>query len=52
MKAEVVKVIRTENTEGKGTEEDPVRTKVRYWTLKGEPIAQKVYIQKDIKQEG
>ena len=35
MKAELVEVIRTENVEGKGTEEDPVRTVVRYWDKDG-----------------
>lgn len=38
MKAEVVKVIRTETVEGKGTEEDPVRTMVRYWEENGKLI--------------
>ena len=33
MKAEIVKVIRTDTAEGKGTEESPVRSVRRYWTL-------------------
>ena len=35
MRAEIVEVIRTETTEGKGTKEDPVRTVVRYWDRDG-----------------
>lgn len=35
MRLEFVKVIKTENVEGKGTEEDPVRIVIRYWDLNG-----------------
>lgn len=35
MRAETVEVIRTENAEGGGTKEDPVRTVVRYWDKDG-----------------
>lgn len=35
VKAKIVKLIRTETSEGKGTENDPVRTVVRYWDKKG-----------------
>lgn len=41
-KAELVEVIRTENVEGKGTEEDPVRTVVRYWEKNGKLISEEV----------
>ncbi len=40
MKAQIVEVIRIETTEGKGTEEDPVRTVVRYWDKTGALIAE------------
>ena len=42
MKAELVNVIRTE---GIGTEESPVRTIRRYWTLDGKLISEKVLLQ-------
>lgn len=42
MKAEIVEVIRTENVEGNGTEEDPVRTVVRYWEKSGKLISEEV----------
>lgn len=35
MRLEFEKVIKTENVEGRGTEEDPVRTVVRYWDENG-----------------
>lgn len=38
MKAKVVKLIRTETPEGKGTEKDPARIVVRYWDKKGKMI--------------
>lgn len=38
---EILKVIRTENVEGRGTKEDPVRTVVRYWDGKGELLFEK-----------
>ncbi len=38
---EILKVIRTENVEGRGTKEDPVRTVVRYWDEKGELLFEK-----------
>ena len=41
MKAKVVKLIRTETPEGKGTEKDPVRTVVRYWDKKGKLVFKK-----------
>lgn len=41
MKAKVVKLIRTETSEGKGTEKDPVRTVVRYWDKKGKLVFKK-----------
>lgn len=41
MQVKVVKVIRTETKEGIGTEEDPVRTVIRYWDKKGELICEK-----------
>ena len=41
MKAKVVKLIRTETSEGKGTEKDPVRTVVRYWDKKGKLVFEK-----------
>lgn len=44
MKAEIVKVIKTETAEGDGTREDPVRTVERYWTESGEMIAEKIKI--------
>ena len=42
MKAEIVKVIRTETVEGKGTEESPVCSVRRYWTLEGELISEQI----------
>lgn len=42
MKAEIVKVIRTDTAEGKGTEESPVRSVRRYWTLEGELISEQI----------
>ena len=33
MKAEIVKVIRTDTAEGKGTEESPVSSHAAYWTF-------------------
>ena len=39
--AEKIEVIRTENTEGTGTKENPVRTVVRYWELDGTLIVEK-----------
>lgn len=41
MKAKVVKLIRTETPEGKGTEKDPMRLMVRYWDKKGRMIFEK-----------
>ena len=42
MKAEIVKVIRTETVEGKGTEESPVCSVRRYCTLEGELISEHI----------
>ena len=42
MKAEIVKVIRTDTVEGKGTEESPVCSVRRYWTLEGELISEQI----------
>ena len=42
MKAEIVKVIRTDTAEGKGTEESPVRSVRRYCTLEGELISEQI----------
>lgn len=42
MKAEIVKVIRTDTAEGKGTEESPVCSVRRYWTLEGELISEQI----------
>ena len=42
MKAEIVKVIRTDTAEGKGTEESPLRRVRRYWTLEGELISEQI----------
>ena len=42
MKAEIVKVIRTDTAEGKGTEESPVRSVRRYRTLEGELISEQI----------
>lgn len=42
MKAEIVKVIRTETVEGKGTEESPVCSVRRYWTLEGKLISEQI----------
>ena len=41
LKAKVVKLIRTETPEGKGTEKDPARIVVRYWDKKGKMIFEK-----------
>lgn len=41
MKAKIVKLIRTETSEGKGTEKDPARIVVRYWDKKGKMIFKK-----------
>lgn len=49
MKAEVVNVIRTDTTEGIGTEESPVRTIRRYWTLDGKLISEQAYMGEDAK---
>lgn len=38
VKAKIVKLIRTETSEGKGTEKDPARIVVRYWDKKGKMI--------------
>lgn len=42
MKAKIVKVIRTDTVEGKGTEESPVCSVRRYWTLEGELISEQI----------
>ncbi len=42
MKAEIVKVIRTDTVEGKGTKESPVCSVRRYWTLEGELISEQI----------
>lgn len=44
MKAKIVNVIMTENTEGKGTTESPVCVMRRYWTLEGVLIAEHIYM--------
>ena len=44
MKLEVIKVVKTENKEGKGTKEDPVRTVVRYWGMDGNLIKEEVLV--------
>ena len=44
MKAELVEVIKTETTEGDGTEGNPVRTVIRYWDKSGELITEKTKI--------
>lgn len=41
IKLDILKVIKTENVEGRGTKEDPVRTVVRYWDEKGELLFEK-----------
>ena len=41
MKAKMVKLIRTETPEGKGTENDPVRIVTRYWDKKGKLVFKK-----------
>lgn len=51
MKAEIVKVIRTDTVEGKGTEESPVCSVRRYWTLEGELISEQILMgEKDPKE--
>ena len=51
MKAKIVKVIRTDTAEGKGTEESPVRSVRRYWTLEGELISEQILMgEKDPKE--
>lgn len=42
-KAQLVKVIVTENVEGKGTQESPVRIMKRYWTLDGKLLSEQIY---------
>lgn len=37
--AEVIQVIVTKALEGAGTEEDPCRIQIRYWSLDGELLA-------------
>lgn len=37
-RAEVVPVIRVVSVEGSGTDEDPVRKVIRYWTVDGRKI--------------
>ncbi len=37
--SKVVKVIRTETSWGRGTQEDPARIVTQYFSLKGEPLA-------------
>lgn len=44
MKAEVVQVIRTETTEGKGTKESPICRMTRYWTLDGKLLSEELYM--------
>lgn len=39
--AELITVIKTESLRGEGTEKDPCRTVVQYWTLKGKLLAEK-----------
>ena len=39
MDARVTEVIRTSTPEGKGTEADPLRRVVRYWSLDGDLLA-------------
>ena len=42
MKAEIVKVIRTDTVEGNVTKESPVCSVRRYWTLEGELISEQI----------
>ena len=37
--AEVIQVIKTVGLEGAGTQEDPCRLQVKYWSLDGELLA-------------
>ena len=54
MKAEIVKLIRTETKEGAGTEKDPVRIVVRYWDRTGKLLFKEdpLRIKKWIRSEG
>ena len=38
--AKVISVIKTVSTRGKGTDTNPVRTVIQYWTVEGELIAE------------
>jgi hypothetical protein len=39
--AQLVNVIKTESLRGKGTEDDPCRTVIQYWSTEGELLAEK-----------
>lgn len=39
--AKLITVIKTESLRGDGTEKDPCRTVVQYWSLEGELLAEK-----------
>lgn len=38
-KAKLIRVIQTESIRGAGTEKDPVRTIIQYWSLQGQLLA-------------
>lgn len=38
---ELIPVIRTESLRGEGTEKDPCRTVIQYWSLDGKLLAEK-----------
>lgn len=39
--AKIIPVIKTESLRGEGTEKDPCRTVIQYWSLNGELLAEK-----------
>lgn len=39
--AQLIKVIKTESLMGEGTEDDPCRTVIQYWSTEGELLAEK-----------
>lgn len=42
LQQQLERLIRTDTAEGKGTEESPVRSVRRYWTLEGELISEQI----------
>lgn len=45
--AKLITVIKTESLRGHGTEKDPCRVVIQYWSIKGELLAEKDDLEKE-----